>query len=211
MSFQISRLFFSLFVLCFAVTGHAEFADIQRIYRQAPSLYQFEICQSGGCAKVSPLLLDHSDWHPIDTLFHHPVLNAAEERERISKAIGLMENIVGHKVGTHSDRAGTFGNSDYSGQLDCNDEAINTTTYMRMLKQAGYIRFHVVEDMRTRNFFFDGWPHTTAVMRDVDAGQRYAVDSWFYDNGHPAVIVPFQAWKGNYFPKDSPIIKPRTD
>ena len=211
MSFQISRLFFSILILWFANSAFAEFADIQRLYRLPPDLYHFEICQAGGCAKVSPLVLNQADWGPVDALFLHPVKNAEQEREKISAAIGLLEDIVGHKVGTYSDRAGTFGNSDYSGQQDCNDEAINTTTYMRMLKKAGYIQFHEVEDMRTRNFFFDGWPHTTAVMHEIDTGDRYAVDSWFYDNGHPATIIPFKAWKDNYFPEDSPIVKPRKD
>ncbi|MFW5432720.1 MAG: hypothetical protein ACKE5M_04330 [Methylophilaceae bacterium] len=211
MNSLISRLFFSLLALSFANSALAEFADIQRLYRKPPNLYQFEICQSGGCAKVSPLILNRSDWHPIDTLFLQPTLSAEQERGKISEAIGIFENIVGHKVDTFSDRAGTFGNSDYSGQQDCNDEAINTTTYMRMLKQAGYIQFHEIEDMRTRNFFFDGWPHTTAVIHEVDTGERYAVDSWFYDNGHAATIIPFQVWKEDYFPEDSPLVKSRKD
>ena len=57
---------------------------------------------------------------------------------------------------TVGDKASTFDNSAYSGQQDCNDEAINTTGYLRLLKQAGYLTLHVIEDMRTRNFFFTG-------------------------------------------------------
>lgn len=211
MSFQISRLFSSLLVFFFANNAFAEFADIQRIYRKAPNMYQLEICQSGGCARVTSLELNHSDWTPLDALFLQPALTATEERVKIAKAIGILEDIIGRKAGTYSDRAGTFGNSAYSGQLDCNDEAINTTTYLRMLQQAGYIVFHTIRDLRRRNFFLDGWPHTTAVIREADTGQRYAVDSWFYDNGHPATIIPFKLWKSNYFPEDSPIIKSRKD
>jgi hypothetical protein len=29
------------------------------------------------------------------------------------------------------------------------------------------------------------------------------VDSWFYDNGEPATIVPFDVWKSGYIPEDS--------
>lgn len=192
-------------------TALGEFDDIQRIYHQAPRLDQFEVCQSGGCAAVSQLALNRADWAPINALFQRQVASAEEERQKISTAIGLLEDIVGHKIGTYSDRAGTFGNSDYSGQQDCNDEAINTTTYMRLLKQAGYMKFHEIEDMRTRNFFFTGWPHTTAVIHEIDTGERFAVDSWFYDNGHPATIVPFSVWKANYQPADSPIGQPRKD
>jgi hypothetical protein len=207
MSFQISRIFFSLIILSVKQTAFAEFEDIQRIYRQTPHLNQFEVCHSNGCAKVSQLALDDADWQQVERLFDQPVNNAIQEREKISKAIGLFEEVVGLKTGTSGDLAGTF-NMAY-GQLDCNDEAINTTTYMRLLKQAGYMRFHEIEDLRTRNFFFTGWPHTTAVINETLTGERFAVDSWFYDNGYPATIVPFKVWKANFRPADSPIGKPR--
>ncbi|MGJ8618975.1 MAG: hypothetical protein ACSHWN_01475 [Methylophilaceae bacterium] len=209
MNYRISHLFFSLLLVCFAQSAIAEFADIQKIYHQTPHLNQFSVCQGGGCAKKSELVLNQADWQPIVKLFQQYATNAQVEREHIAKAIGLLEQIVGNKTGTLNDRAGTFGNSDFAGQQDCNDEAINTTTYMRLLKQAGYMRFHEIEDMRTRNFFFTGWPHTTAVIHEIETGERFAVDSWFYDNGIPATIVPFQIWKDNFFPSDSPVIKPR--
>jgi hypothetical protein len=206
MSFRISHLLFSLFVLSLSQSVMAGFDDIQRIYRQSPQMQHFEICQSGGCAKLSTVSLTASDWQPVKALFNPASQSALEERNNISKAIGLLEDIVGHKTGTSQDRAGTFNNSDYSGQQDCNDEAINSTTYMRLLKQAGLMIFHEIEDMRTRNFFFTGWPHTTAVIHDIETHERFAVDSWFYDNGYPATIVPFQVWKANFYPDDSPII-----
>lgn len=209
MSSQISRLFFSFLIVCFANSTQAEFADIQRLYRLAPNKHQFEICQSGGCAKVSNIVFNNDDWATIESLFNEPAQNAAAERISIAKAIGLFEQVVGPKAGTSGDLAGTFNNA--YGQQDCNDEAINTTTYMRLLKSAGYMALHEIEDLRTRNFFFTGWPHTTAVIHEIATGERFAVDSWFYDNGHPATIVPFNIWKANYQPEDSPIGQPRND
>jgi hypothetical protein len=208
---RISHLFFNLFILLVAQTTFAAFDDIQRIYHQQPNLNQLEICQGGGCAKLSLIILNNADWYPVELLFNQPAQTAEQEREKIAAAIGLIEVIVGNKAGTSEDKAGTFNNTAYSGQQDCNDEAINSTTYMRLLKQAGYMVFHEIEDMRTRNFFFTGWPHTTAVIHEIETGERFAVDSWFYDNGHPATIVPFHVWKTNYQPVDSPIGKPRAD
>jgi hypothetical protein len=211
MSCQINRLFCSLSLLFFTQIAWSAFDDIQRIYHQSPELSSFEICQGGGCANVLQTALSDVDWQPVANLFSESVSHAGDERERISQAIGLLEEIVGRKTGTSADRAGTFDNSNFTGQQDCNDEAINTTSYLRLLKQAGYMRFHEIEDMRTRNFFFTGWPHTTAVIREIPTGERFAVDSWFYDNGHSATIVPFNVWKANYQPEDSPIGKPRKD
>ena len=206
MKFLIRLLFCSLF---FIANAQADIKDISRIYHGTPSLNAFEICQGGGCVEVSQLNLSQAEWQPISQIFSSKAQNASQERAQIAKAIGALESVVGVKIGTTSDRAGTFDNSNYQGQLDCNDEAINTTTYMRLLKQNGLMQHHEIEDTRTRNFFFTGWPHTTAVIHDIKTGERYAVDSWFYDNGAPAVIVPFAEWKANYEPADSPIGKSR--
>ncbi|MBC7756274.1 MAG: hypothetical protein H7Z20_06480 [Bdellovibrio sp.] len=167
------------------------------------------MCHSGGCAEVSPVSISDAEWQQVSAVFTNDVQNAAEERAQIAVAIGVLESLVGNKIGTSGDLAGTFGNSNHSGQLDCNDEAINSTTYMRLLANNGLLQFHAIEDTRTRNFFFTGWPHSTAVIRELKTGERFAVDSWFFDNGHAATIVPFAQWKSGYKPDDSPIGKTR--
>lgn len=151
------------------------------------------------------LQLTPPEWDNVLAIFTPQAENAAQERTQIADAIGMLEDIVGTKIGTAADRAGTFGNSDYQHQQDCNDEAINSTTYMRLMQQAGLIRLHTIQDTRTRKFFFTGWPHSTAVIRENESQAEFAVDSWFYDNGHAATIVPLAQWKDGYIPEDSPI------
>ncbi len=197
------------------IFAYAELSDISRIFRQTPSLNQFEVCQGGGCAEISKTSLTELEWNAVSRIFNVPTKGAQEknevvERQKIAQAIGVLEDLVGNKIGTTGDLAGTFFNGSLRGQQDCNDEAINTTTYMRLLKNNGYITLHEIEDTRTRNFFFTGWPHTTAVIREIKTGERYAVDSWFYDNGHAATIVTFKQWKANFQPDDSPIGKTRS-
>ena len=199
---------FVFYSLAYSLNAQADIADISRIYHSSPTLASFEICHSGGCADVSQLSLSDSEWQQINQIFAIKAVNAAQERSQIAMAIGALEKIIGLKIGTSYDLAGTFDSGSRHGQLDCNDEAINSTTYMRLLKLSGFMPFHAIEDTRTRNFFFNGWPHSTAVMRDIKTGERFAVDSWFYDNGAPATIVPFALWKSGYIPADSPIRQP---
>jgi hypothetical protein len=206
---SLMRWFLGAFLLGLHLHVSAALSDVTRIFRQTPSLSQFEVCHSGGCAESNQLSINNAEWRNVAQIFSVKASNATEERVQISKAIGEIERIVGAKNGTSSDLAGTFDSGNTPGQLDCNDEAINTTTYMRLLKSNGLMQFHEIEDTRTRNFFFTGWPHSTAVIRDIKAGERYAVDSWFYDNGHVATIVPFATWKANYQPEDSPVGKVR--
>lgn len=205
MKFRIGRWLCSVCfsLACFSV--HADMADINRIFHSTPTLDALEICQGGGCAILSHTVISQSEWDQVSRLFSPMPKDAQAERVLIANAIAKFESLIGVKVGTGNDKAGTFKNSKFNGQQDCNDEAINTTTYMRLMLQAGLLKFHAVEDTRTRHFFFSGWPHTTAVIRQLDTHARYAVDSWFFDNGQPATIVPFEVWKDGYIPEGSPL------
>jgi hypothetical protein len=206
MKFRISLLFCNFLLIC-SIPAYAALADITRIFHETPTLSHLDVCQGGGCAEVDQISISETEWASVEKLFQIKATSAAEERQQISQAIGLVEQIVGVKNGTSGDRAGTFGNSATAGQLDCNDEAINTTTYMRLLKSHGLMQLHDIDDIHTRNFFFTGWPHSAAAIHEIKTGEKFAVDSWFYDNGHSATIVPFALWKAGYKPDDSPIGK----
>jgi hypothetical protein len=185
--------------------AYADLNDINRIYHTTPTLAAFEICQGGGCVQSDVLSLTSAEWESVIRLFTPLPLTADAERAAIAQAIGVLEDMVGTKIGTAADRAGTPNNRDYQHQQDCNDEAINSTTYMRLMQQDGLIQFHQILDTRTRKFFLTGWPHSAAVIKEQDSNAEYAVDSWFYDNGYPATIVPMGQWKSGYIPEDSPI------
>jgi hypothetical protein len=192
-------------MLCFSVNALADMAEISHVFHISPNLNAFEICHGGGCAESNQLSLTDMQWRQVSNVFTKKAQNAEQERAQIAQAIGVLEAIIGEKIGTSADVAGTF-NLKSLGQMDCNDEAINTTTYMRLLKQAGFMPSHEIEDTRTRSFFFNGWPHSTAVIHEINSGERFAVDSWFYDNGHAATMLPFTQWKAGYIPADSPIL-----
>ena len=198
------RRYYCSLLLLLPVVAQAGSADLDRVLRQAPALSGFEVCYGGGCAGVAKAAFDEAGWAPIRHLFQSPSADAGQERERLSQAIGLMEQAVGRQTGTNEDRAGTFVDVRYKNQLDCNDEAANTKTYLKLLQQAGYLQFHDIIDTKTRGYFFNGWPHTTAAIQEKQGGQRYAVDAWFYDNGQPAVVVPLEKWKTGWKPDDSP-------
>lgn len=214
MNYPMYRLFCSTIVgfltALATLNAQADLSDMSRIFRQTPSLAAFDVCYGGGCAEVKSVTLGAAEWQQITDIFAKINHGTPEqERQLIAKGVAKLEIIVGEKIGTSNDLAGTFFEGYLSGQQDCNDESINTTTYMRLMRQSGLIKWHQIEDTRTRNFFFNGWPHTSAVIRDTSANTLFAVDSWFYDNGQPPVIVPFQEWKAGFRPPDTPIDQPR--
>ncbi len=202
-----------LFSLCcfllISFNADAAISDISRIYHEVPTLEGLDVCFGGGCAEIRRVSISSLEWAQVVAIFAKKVGDNTDkadfERKEISYAVGELETIVGLKIGTSGDRAGTFNNSKYPGQLDCNDEAINTTTYIHLMQNYGLIQLHEAEGTRIRNFFFNGWPHTTAVIHEKASGEQFAVDSWFYDNGVPATIVPLKLWKSGFIPEDSPV------
>lgn len=155
----------------------------------------FSVCHGFTCALVSQLGLDAAEWASVVAVFAAPVTSAEEERSRIAEAIARFETIVGRHTGTSDDRAENQSGDDPAYQMDCIDESTNTTTYLKMLIAKGYVTRHRVEDPVTRGFLIFGWPHTTAVMREIASDVRWAVDSWFFENGRPPVIVPLEVWR----------------
>ena len=176
---------------------------MNQVLQQQAEISGFDMCHSGGCADISHVSLTEDEWQQVREVFELMPHNAEEERTAIAAAIGVIETLVGAKTGTSTDKGGTFGNSAYPGQLDCNDEAINSTNYMKLMQQDGLIHFHEIQDIQRRGFFISGWPHSTASIMDIETKQRFAVDSWFYDNGVPAEILPLELWKSGWKPEKS--------
>jgi len=163
-----------------------------------PTPDAFSVCQDQGCRTLSTQSLGEEQWRALRELFGKPQ-DAAGERRAIARVIARMEQWMGERTGTDADRAGTFPGLGRAGQMDCIDEATNTTTYLRLLEDAGLLVHHRVRDPATRIKLF-AWPHTTAVIED-DSGRRFAVDSWFEANGQPPHIVPLDRWRRGWKPE----------
>ncbi len=176
-------LFLSLYFTCSAATA--------RNTTQAPAA--FFSCIDYHCRHGSQVQLGGAQWRAVAALFT-PGRSPAEERRQIRQAIAVLEQQVGALTGTWRDLAGNVAGAGEPGQLDCISESKNTTTYLRLLQQAGLLKWHAVEERQVRHSLIFN-VHLTAVIRDLRSGQRYAVDSWFLDNGQPPYIQAFEAWK----------------
>lgn len=166
-----------------------------------PVPQRFSVCHGFSCTQVSQVGMNDAQWLVITSVFERAAATAEDERAQIAQAIAKFETAAGVLAGTSGDLAeNAVRGMDLSGQMDCIDESTNTTTYLRILEQAGLLRWHRVEDRVTRGWFLFGWPHTTAVVSDRKDGRRWAVDSWFFANGQPPAIVPLEVWQGGWRP-----------
>jgi hypothetical protein len=164
-----------------------------------PSGNRVYVCHGYGCRVVSRVTLSPAEIAAIAGPLQLGAKDAEAERAAISGAVQRYETIVGPRIGTSGDRATMdFGRGDAS-QMDCIDEATNTTSLLVLLEEHGHLRHHGVGRPVARGILIDGrYPHATAVLVETDeggaGGDSWAVDSWPEPNGGAPLILPLQTW-----------------
>jgi hypothetical protein len=162
---------------------------------------RLEICYQHSCARQVEVQLSSADVKHLLEAFGARAEDASAERRAIARAIAAFEQLIGPITGTDRDLGGTFPGAFRAGQMDCIDEATNTTRYLQLLEQAGLLRWHRVAEPATRlPIPRRWWPHTTAVIREHATGEQFAVDSWFEPNGYPPHIVDLTTWRRGWKP-----------
>lgn len=166
-----------------------------------PTPHAFSVCHDLSCHTVSNLSLTNHEWDKIEQLFSPQAKEAENERERIQQAIALFEHLVGPKAGTANDLAKNHLTGSRQGQLDCIDEATNTTVYLRILESQGLLHWHQTAPRTSRGLLIGRAPHNTATIIDIETSVRYAVDAWYFNNGEPPAIVTLDSWKQGWQPE----------
>lgn len=100
--------------------------------------------------------------------------SAEQEREKIAQSVKWLERKLG-KLPT-----------------DCTAEAANVTSHMLILQRNGLLKYHTV-DRPAGKWSLSRWPHWAAMIKD-QAGNTFAVDSYFVPNGTLPQIAPFDNW-----------------
>lgn len=157
---------------------------------------EFKVCFGFGCKSSQWVRLNEVEWGQVKSLFNQ-VTDARTERRRIKEAVAMMETLVGQYSPTHRDIGRNWLFSNYkaaprTGQMDCIDESLNTTTYLKLMENIGVLRYHLVQRRAYRNNFFA--QHWAAEILDIATGQNYVVDSWFRDNGELPYLVKGESW-----------------
>jgi len=122
--------------------------------------------------------------------------DAAGERQRLALAVGQLYAWAGQQSDIRHDKGGNYADEGVSGRMDCIDHSTTTTRLLRLLEARGYLRWHRVLEPTVRAVATVLFVHRSAVIETKDdAAESFAVDSWFVDNGQPAVILPLAEWK----------------
>lgn len=153
------------------------------------------VCHGYTCRIVTPVQLSEGEARQITKPLARRPKDAEEERKALSIAVQAFERIVGKRVGTSGDLPKMQFGGGGDDQMDCIDEATNTTSLLTWLQGRGYLQHHTVREPRARGFFLDGrYPHATAVIAEREVGALWAIDSWPRANAEPPVVQPLPAW-----------------
>lgn len=179
---------------------------------------QVSVCYNYGCATQAVVNFSAQQLQQVDQLLASAE-DAGHEQQLLAQVIGQLYAWAGAQTPIHADRAGNYADAGVSGEMDCIDHSTTTTRFLRMLEQRGALHFHHVIAVTRRGWIFQ---HFTATVEERQAvtdvatasaltrtstptsaqppiqpstqPQRFAVDSWFVDNGKPAIVLPLDQW-----------------
>lgn len=199
MTIPLAMLWKTLIALLLLVTG-AGAAWAGRVAIPSPdniSLAAIPVCYDFGCKSRATVNLPMNEWETVSRWFSPAAATAAGERTQIKNAIGWMEVVIGRHTPTHKDLAFDLpANGDagiFPGQLDCIDEAVNTTSYLKLFEMNGLLKHHIVLEAAYRRSLFD--QHWAGQVREKHTGKRFVIDSWFQPNGYLPVIQNGERWR----------------
>ena len=154
------------------------------------------VCHAYGCGRITRVRIGDADLAMIRRQMASGAISAAAERAAVARVVAEMEDKVGAITGTSADRDyRDFASGGDPTQMDCIDEAANSTSYLLLLDGLGLLRHHKIAHPVSKGFLLDFvYPHNTAVLVEKATGTRYAVDSWVFKNGEPPIIVPLETW-----------------
>lgn len=154
------------------------------------------VCHGYGCLVQESVTYSEGQLGEIRRLLF-AAEDAAGERQHLAEALGRLYGWAGQQSEIGHDKGGNYADEGVSGRMDCIDHSTTTTRLLRLLEARGYLRWHRVLEPAMRSVALIFAPHHSAVIETIGEGEveAFAVDSWFVDNGQPAVILPLADWK----------------
>jgi len=152
------------------------------------------VCMHFSCRTKQTISITEEEWKSVANWLRPAAIDAETERQNIKNAIGWMEVIVGRHTPTNRDMGGDLGDprAKFPGQLDCIDESINTTTYLKLFEQNKLLKFYKVSERAYRKAIFD--QHWAGQIEAINGSQRWVVDSWFQNNGYLPYVQETEKW-----------------
>jgi len=153
------------------------------------------ICYDYGCKAQDEISFGDAVFETVGEMLR-TADDPVSERNAVAAVVARMYVEAGKQTPIWRDRGGDS-HDEGIGSMDCIDHAANTTTFLRLLEARRLLRFHDVGAPVKRGFFAEHW---TAQLVERDNGAAFAIDSWFYDFGMPAIVMALPDWRAGHRP-----------
>lgn len=171
---------------------------------------RISVCFNYGCLMQAEVVIKDEHLRELALLLGE-AHDAAQERAAIGVAVGRLHGWAGVQSPISADRGGNFADDAVYGRMDCIDHSTTTTRLLRMMESQGMLRYHrVLEPVHRRSILI--FEHFSAQIEEIDdmspvaeitPPKRYVVDSWFFENGQPAAVMPLVNWQAGESPNGS--------
>lgn len=162
---------------------------------------ELEVCYDYGCYRQARVTFSDNDLAALRALLE-PAVDAAAERALVAQAVGRMYALAALQSPIWRDRArNTMDERHLDGAMDCIDHSTNSERFLHLLEDAGALRFHAAGGRRHRYAFLVFGEHWTATLVEIGSQARFAVDTWFFEPGEPALVIALERWQAGYDPE----------
>ncbi len=185
---------------------------LDRYAEPNPTPASFVECHGFNCSVRTRVSLSAKEWRRVAAIFTPRANDAKAERQRIARAVMLMQKLVGEKAGTaahqwtHQNML-VLPNLGDRTQLDCIDTSVNTWTYLTLMERAHLFHFHRVAKLAYGGYPNDLDPRNTAVLEEI-GGSNFAIDPSLVDYNVPPLVMPLATWLAPWPPNVSEIEPP---
>jgi hypothetical protein len=163
------------------------------------------VCHAYSCKMQTPYTFSQKDIAGIRAVMakNERADTPFEERRGVAYAIAYIDVTVGNKLGIHDKAGMQFNGTGDPTQEDCADVATNTTSYLLVMQANGLLKHHTVEATMSKDNYAKGvthlnpvayWTHWSAILKEKESGQKYAVDRWPFDQGENPAVVKVEDW-----------------
>ncbi len=198
---NIIRILLLLPLICSCSKGQGISLHQYTSRQETPA--SFKLCHGFSCTYETDISIPNNKWNDIISNFSPSANNARQEKAQIAKAIAEIEIAVNKISGMNSDRAKAENFEQDQDQMDCLDETINTSRYLKFIEKEYVFKWHKTSNPIHRGYFIDGmWPHNSATITEIKTNKVYAVDTYYFDEGIPPPIIPKDIWLDNWKPQE---------
>jgi hypothetical protein len=184
---------FPLIMCSLLLSACATYAPVEQRVIGEPSPDAFTLCYGDECEVSADTGLSGEEWKEIVLLFKS--VNSAEtERDTLARAIRMFEQYTNGRIRNVSREGSGFDSKRGAQPVDRYDVAVNTSTYLHILRNYGLLKYHKPRDIIRKTGFHLTDVDQTATIVDITTGLYYAVDAWPVKQSVPVQVVPQELW-----------------